>query len=266
MRDRAPHGVIFAAARSVWRSVAFGLLFCAICAGPAAADTSTELGLFTAVAAGTHVGQDNPQPVNGIVPAAAVELRQHVNNVWLHVEGVPTVTAAGTNSGPFGSSSARLSIVNTTLMFDLDRHRRYHIGAGMQLVNLQNFNGNNGDTNYARVTAAIYAAGATLPLPKNHFVELNVLVDPNVRTNLLAHTNAGVPEATKPEQGAEVDYAAAYGWRRGMLEYLVGLRGLSYHTRNNDAPGQLVDRNVGGGVTFEVRYLFGPKDRGNNGE
>ncbi|HXF35100.1 MAG TPA: hypothetical protein VN603_11060, partial [Candidatus Acidoferrales bacterium] len=122
------------------------LLVFAASAGPAAADTSTEVGIFTAVAAGTHVGQDNPQPVNGIVPVAALEFRQHVNNVWLHLEGVPTVTAAGTNNGPFGSSSATLSIVNATLMFDLDRHRRYHAGAGMQLVNLRNFNGNNGDT------------------------------------------------------------------------------------------------------------------------
>jgi hypothetical protein len=59
---------------------------------------------------------------------------------------------------------------------------------------------------------------------------------------------------SKPELGAEVDYSAAYGWRsaRGR-ELLLGFRGLSYHTRNA-ANGQLVDRNVGAGLTLEVRF------------
>jgi hypothetical protein len=226
------------------------------CAAPAAADDTTEVGIFTAVATGTHVGAENPQPVSGIIPAAAIELTQHFNAVRLHLEGIPTVTAVGNNNGPFGNSSATLDVLNTTVMVDLDPHHRYRVGAGMQLINLSNFNGNNGDTNYARATAAIYAAGATLPLPNEHFVELNLMVDPNVRANLIAFTIAGASEPVKPEQGAEVDYAAAYGWKRNRLEYLVGLRGLSYHTRNTN-DGSLVDRNVGGGVTFEVRYLIG---------
>jgi len=248
--------------RSPGHAALITLLLCAWCAAPAAADTLTEVGVFTAVAAGTHVGQDNPQAVNGVVPVAAIEFRQHVNNVWLQVEGIPfPVTVGGTNNGAFGSSSARLSLLNGTLMVDLDPHRRYHLGIGMQLVNLSNFNGSNGDTNFARETTPIYRAGATLPLPNKHFVELNLMIDPNVRANLIAFTNAGVPEPTKPEQGAEVDYSAAYGWQRGMIQYLIGLRGLSYHTRNNSTPGQLVDSNVGGGATFEVRFLFGPKER-----
>jgi hypothetical protein len=36
----------------------------------------------------------------------------------------------------------------------------------------------------------------------------------------------------------------------------VGFRGLSYHTRNT-ITDELVDRNTGGGVTFEARFLFG---------
>ncbi len=145
-------------------------------------------------------------------------------------------------------------------MFDLDPHRRYHIGAGEQLVNLSNFNGSNGQRNYSRVTSPIYAAGATLPLPNEHFVELNLMVDPNVRANLLVVDNTGIAQPSLPEQGAEVDYSASYGWRRGFIEYLVGLRGLSYHTKNVNTGG-LVDRNVGGGATFEVRFLFGPKEK-----
>jgi hypothetical protein len=238
------------------RSIAAALLLCAACAAPAWADTTTEAGLFTAIATGTHVGADNPQPVTGVIPAAAIELTQHFNSVRLHLEGIPTVTASGTNNGPFGNSSATLDLLNTTVLVDLDPNHRFRVGGGMQLINLSNINGNNGDRNYARATAAIYAAGATLPLPNGHFIDVNVNVDPNVRANLIAFTFLGVSEPVKPEQGAEVDYAAAYGWKRGRLEYLVGLRGVSYHTRNNN-DGSLVDRNVGGGATFETRYLIG---------
>jgi hypothetical protein len=245
-------------AKAAGRLVIAAVLLCS-CAVPAIADTRTEVGIFTAVAGGTHVGADNP-PVSGLFPIAALDVRQHVNGVWLQFEGIPPITVSGANNGAFGSSSAHLSVVNGTVNVDLDRHRRYHLGAGFQLVNLSNFNGENGDRNYARETTPIYRVGATLPLPHLQFVELNLMVDPNVRATLYAVTNTGVPEPTKPEQGAEVDYSAAYGWRRGMIEYLVGLRGLSYHTRNNDRPGELVDRNVGGGVTFEARFLFGPKE------
>src|SRR5579875_1129056 len=209
-------------AKAAGRLVIAAVLLCS-CAVPAIADTRTEVGIFTAVAGGTHVGADNP-PVSGLFPIAALDVRQHVNGVWLQFEGIPPITVSGANNGAFGSSSAHLSVVNGTVNVDVDRHRRYHLGAGFQ------------------------------------FVELNLMVDPNVRATLYAVTNTGVPEPTKPEQGAEVDYSAAYGWRRGMIEYLVGLRGLSYHTRNNDRPGELVDRNVGGGVTFEARFLFGPKE------
>jgi hypothetical protein len=103
-----------------------------------------------------------------------------------------------------------------------------------------------------------------LPLPREHFVEANLMVDPNLRGLLLVYNylgqaatnDFGLPSANKPEAGAEVDYSAAYGWRRGRIEYLIGGRGLSYHTRNTSL-GQLVDRNVGGGATFEVRFLLG---------
>lgn len=255
-RTHRPEAAIAARARS---HLVLALALCWAVAAPAAADTSTEAGVFTALAAGTHVSNAT-QPVTGVVPAAAIEFRQHVDNVWLHLEGVPTVTATGTNaSGPFGSSSATLSILNSTIMVDLDPHRRFHVGAGMQVVNLSNVDGTTGQRNFSRETTPIYAAGATLPLPNRHVVELNVMVDPNVRANLLVVDATGAPLPTRPEQGAEVDYSAAYGWRRGIIEYLVGLRGLSYHTRDTNT-GALVDRNVGGGATFEVRFHFGPKD------
>jgi hypothetical protein len=222
---------------------------------PAWADDRTEVGLLTALVAGTHVGSDNPAPVSGVIPGAALEVTQHADRFRLHLEGIPTVAATGSNRGPFGSSSASLDLLNATALVDLDPNARFRVGAGFQLVNLTNKNGNNGDRNDVRIASPIYAAGADLPLPKAHFVELNLMVDPNLRGVLDVFNDIGEARPNKPEHGAEVDYSAAYGWRRGNVEYLLGGRGLSYHTRNTDN-GELVDRNVGGGATFEVRFLL----------
>lgn len=224
-------------------------------ASAARADDGTEVGLFTALVAGTHVGSDNPTPVSGVIPGAALEVTQHLDRFRLHLEGIPTVGATGTNRGEFGSSSASLDLLNATALVDLDRNARFRVGAGFQLVNLTNKNGNNGDRNDVRIASPIYAAAADLPLARAHFVELNLMVDPNLRGVLDVFNDLGQSRPNKPEQGAEVDYSAAYGWRRGNVEYLVGGRGLDYHTRNTDN-GELVDRNVGGGATFEVRFLL----------
>jgi hypothetical protein len=251
--------------RRTLAAFAFALVFLRAGA-PALADsnTQTDLGVLTAIVAGSHVGSENPVPVSGVVPGALLEITQHVDRVRLHLEGLPTIAVTGSNNGAFGHSSASLSLLNSTIMVDIDPKRRFRLGGGFQLVNLTNKNGSNGDVNRVRIASPIFAAGATLPLPKGHFVEMNVNVDPNLRGILLVYNylgqaqtnNFGLPTANKPEIGAEVDYAAAYGWRHHDVEYLLGFRGLSYHTRDASI-GDLVDRNVGGGVTFEVRFLLG---------
>jgi hypothetical protein len=149
-----------------------------------------------------------------------------------------------------------LDLLNTTILVDVDPNHRFRIGGGYQLINLTSSNGNNGDRDLVRIASPIYAAGSTLPLPKDHFVELNLMVDPDLRGTLLVFNYLGQAHTNKPEQGAEVDYSAAYGWRRKNVEYLLGARALSYHTRNTIL-GELVDRNVGGGATFEIRFLIG---------
>jgi hypothetical protein len=227
------------------------LLFLALMT--AAAGAETQIGFVGAIVTGTHVGEDNPTPVSGVVPGALLEITQKWNGLRIHFEGIPQVGANGTNNGQFGRSAASLSILNATALVDLDKNHRVRAGAGIQMINLHNFNGNNGDTNYARATSGRYEIASTLPLARDRFVELSSAVLPNVRANLGAYTIGNVPEANKPELGAEVDYSAGYGWKRGGTVYVVGLRGLSYHTRNG-LNGALVDRNVGGGVTFEVRY------------
>lgn len=222
----------------------------------ARADSSTELGIFAAVVAGQHVGSDNPIPVNGIVPGGALELEQRVDRIRLHLEGIPTVSAAGSATGPFGRSSASLDLLNSTVLVDVDRNRRVSVGAGFQVINLASSNGTNGDINQARVTSPIYALAARFPIANDRAVETTVMVDPNVRGLLHVFTYAGVYVMDKPEIGAEIDYAAAYRWQRGRFVYRAGVRGLSYHTRNANG-GELVDRNVGGGVSFDVRYRLG---------
>ncbi len=238
------------------RAALFASAFFAASFRPACADTSTDVGAFAAVLAGEHVGFANPVPDSGVIPGAALEVTQHFDRVRIHLEGIPTVAATGSSSGYFGTSSASLSLLNSTVMVDVDRHRFFRIGAGYQLINLTNKNGDNGDRNDVRIASPIYAAACTLPVRANHFVEAQLLLEPNLRGNLLVFDHFGVSHPSEPEQGAEVDYSASYGVNAKRATYLVGVRGLSYHTKNVNTGG-LVDRNIGGGVTLEARFHFG---------
>ncbi|HEY1728469.1 MAG TPA: hypothetical protein VGG22_08870 [Candidatus Baltobacteraceae bacterium] len=233
------------------------LIFLVLATAPAFADSETDVGVLAAAAYGQHVGAGNPTPVNGVAPAALLEVTQYINNIQLHVEGIPAITATGVGAGgPFGRSSATISLLDALLMVNVDPNRRFRLGTGVQFINLRNFNGNDGSTNSAHLANVIYAAGSTLPLSNHHFLELTTYVLPNVRTNLAVFNAAGMAQPSEPEQGAEVYYNAAYGWTRGRSTMLLGLAGLNYHTRNTNN-GSLVDRNVGGAVTLEYRYRFG---------
>lgn len=221
----------------------------------ALADSSTDVGALAGIAAGQHVSTDQPT-TNGVAPAALLEFTQNVDAFHLHLEGFPSITASGINSGPFGHSSATISLLDAILTADVAPHSLFRVGGGVQMINLSNFNANDGSTNSAHLSVPLFAAGSTLPLPRAHFAELTLYVLPNVRTNLSVFNNAGVAQPTIPEEGAEVYYSAAYGWRRGRISYLLGLSALNYHTRNTST-GELVDKNVGGALTFEFRYRFG---------
>ena len=222
-------------------------------ASPALADSSTDVGLFAAVVSGTHVGFANPEPVSGVVPGAALEFTERVDRIRLHLEGIPTVAATGSGTGAFGSSSASLTLLNSTLMVDLDAHHIVRVGAGYQLIDLTNKNGNNGDRNDVRIASPIYAVAADVPLRPRHFVEAQLLLEPNLSGNLLVFHDTGMSGPNEPERGAEVDYSASYGIDARHVTYLVGFRGLSYHTKNAET-GALVDRNTGAGVTIEARF------------
>ncbi len=246
------------ALRSCAAPVAFALaVFGCAPANASAQGTFTDVGLFTAIVAGSHVGSDNPIPVTGVVPGAALEIVQHVDRFSLALEGIPTVAASAGTLGPFGRSSASLSLLNATANVDLGAARRYRAGLGFQLVNLSNHNGSNGDRNTVRITSPIYAVGTSVPAARG-FVDVDVNVDPNLSGILHIFNNAGIAQIPKPERGAEIDYRAAYRWRGGAVTYRAGVRGLCYHTRNTDN-GELVDRNVGSGVSFDARFRLGAR-------
>jgi len=232
---------------------------CALGITPALADSSTDVGALVGVAAGQHISTGQPA-TNGIAPAALLEFTERVDGFRLHLEGFPSITASGISSGPFGHSSATISLLDAILEADVLPKSLLRVGGGVQMINLSNFNANDGSTNSTHLSVPIFAIGSTLPLLRDHFAELTLYTLPNVRANLNVFNNAGVAQPTIPEQGAEVYYSAAYGWRHGAMSYLLGLSGLSYHTRNTN-DGSLVDRNAGGALTFELRYRFGSMSR-----
>jgi hypothetical protein len=227
------------------------LALLALCAAPARAET--DVGALAALLAGTHVGADNPS-VSGVGGGALLELTQKWDRFRIHLEGIPHVSVSGTApTNGFGKSVASLSILNATAMVDLDAHQRVRAGAGFQLVNLSNFNGNNGDTNYARVASPRFEIDSELPMAGRHFFALGFAVMPNVQGVLHAITIQNVPEIDRPEHGSEVDYSFGYGWHAGSSTYILGVRGINYKTRNINT-GELVDSNVGAGLTFEARF------------
>ncbi len=221
---------------------------------PAAAET--DIGVLAALLAGTHVGSDNPAPVSGFIPGALLEASQIWPRARIHLEGFPQIGAAASSAGVAGTSSAALSLLSAEAQVDLDQRHRFRLGAGFQVINLSNFNGNNGDRNYARVTSPLFTAIADLPAGRGRSVEMSLTGAPNVRGSLLVFAADGTSRPPKPEQGGEVDYSVAYAWHFPGATYLLGFRGLSYHTRNTDS-GELVDSNVGAGLTFEARFRFG---------
>ncbi len=228
----------------------------AFCAANAPARAETDLGVEAAVLAGTHVGADNPQPVSGVVPGALLEASQIFPRWRIHLEGFPQVNLSAPSAGSLGTSNASLSLLNAEVQVDLDPHHRFRLGAGYQVVNLSNYNGNNGDRDQSRVTSPLFTGVADLPAGAGRSVELTLTAAPNVQGILHIFQSDGVPRTAKPEQGAEIDYGASYAWHYPGATYLLGFRGLSYHTRNT-ANGELVDRNVGAGLTFEARFRFG---------
>ena len=238
------------------RAIACAAIALAATTTSARADSSTDLGVFTAIFGGTHVGFANPVPVSGVVPGAALELRSASIACVCTSKAFRPSRRPAPGSGSFGTSSASLSLLNSTVMVDLDAHRYFRVGAGYQLVNLTNKNGDNGDRNDVRIASPTFAFASTLPLATNHFVETQVLLDPNLRGNLLVFDYLGHGHPSEPEEGAEVDYGAAYGIAARHVTYLIGARALSYHTKNVRT-GALVDRNTGAGATFEARFHLG---------
>jgi hypothetical protein len=220
------------------------------------ADTYTEIGSLGALGFGQHVGESNPVAVNGIAPAALPQLTQYFDRFRFQLQAIPTITATGDGGGPYGRSSARLSLVNALLMANIDPYHHFRVGTGVQVINLSNFNASNGQNNYSHIAAQMFSAGSTWRLPKQRFLDFNLYVVPNVRANLLVKDPNGAFEPNEPEAGAEMFYSAAYGWTRGNFTYLAGIAGLSYHTRDLNN-GSLVDRNVGAGPMFEMRYRIG---------
>lgn len=234
--------------------IALAILAASICLpSPARAETSGEIGAFVGALAGLHRGSLAGSEIHGLAPGLALEATMRLHTLSLHLEGIPTLTATAGSRGPYGSTQASLALLNTTLVSDIGRERRVHLGFGFQVVNLTNRNGVTGETDAVRVTSPIYTAGLSLPI--NHgFLDLDIAGDPNVRGIL--HTTVNGKNQPVPEQGAEVDYLTSYRWTHGRTIYRAGIRGLSYHTRNTDI-GSLVDKNIGLGLTFDARLRLG---------
>jgi hypothetical protein len=225
---------------------------------PVPASAETDVGVVGAVLAGTHAGADNPQPVSAVGAAGLLEVSQIWPRWRIHLEGIPQINVSASSAGTLGTSTASLSLLNAEAQVDLDRHHFFRLGAGVQVVNLSNFNGNNGDINQSRITTPLFTAVANLPAGHRRSVEATLTVGPNVQGILHVFSSSGASRTPKPEQGAEVDYGAAYAWNYPGATYLLGFRGLSYHTKNTNN-GELVDSNVGGAITLEARFRFGRK-------
>jgi len=188
----------------------------------------------------------------GAAPVAALELTERFEHVRFHLEGLPRIAGSVGDPQFFGRSWIAGGFLNATALIDLDARGRIRAGAGFQVINAERYVGSTAQTLAFRATSARYEVAATLPVAKGRFVELSFAALPNVRAVVHARDSFGSVFPDRTGAGAEVDYSAGYGWRGGVVRYVAGVRGVSYHTLNAGF-GSPVDRLGAVAATFEVR-------------
>jgi hypothetical protein len=230
-------------------AVTFALLALLV-ASPAIADT--QVGLQGLVLAGTHGAPSGSY--SGVGEGALLELDQTWPSVQLHLEGIPNIATA-TVKTQGGSVTATIGLFTASARFRLDRNSRYWAGIGDEVLNQQTPFVGLGIVDASRLAGTRFELDGRFPISQSRFIETDFGAIPRLSgnaTQLTVFANGLSSVLSGAETASMIDLGAAYGIRAGRIEYLYGLRAINFAAKFED--GREADRNVGVGLTAEIRY------------
>jgi hypothetical protein len=230
--------------------IALGAAACIALVSPALADT--QAGIQAVVISGTHY-----QPkgnVSGTGLGGFITLDERWPAVQVHLEGFPSVATATvqTTTGPV---HAALGLFAATARFRMDRLGRFWFGAGTEVLAQQTPQAGLSKIDTSRLAGSRFEFVGSFPAGTNRFVETQIAVMPHISGVVYETRTAPISLAYSvkaPETASMIDLSAAYGIRRGGVDYLFGVRAINFAAKFSD--GREADRNVGAGLSAEIRF------------
>jgi hypothetical protein len=225
-----------------------------VCMPAAPARCDTRVGLQGIILSGSHI--EPKGTVRGTGGGMFFRVDQRWPAVQLHLEGIPSVAIARIDTG-FGPVTANIGMFAATARFRALRDGRLWVGAGTEVIAQQTPLVGLSKVDNSRLSGSRFEIVGRVPVATHRFIEGQIAAMPHL-SGLLHQTTtlSGGFQYTVvgPETASLMDVAAAYGITHGKTEYLFGVRAINFAAKFAD--GREADRNVGGGVTAEVRFTL----------
>jgi hypothetical protein len=225
------------------------LLTCLALARPAFADT--RIGIQLVALSGTHF--ESKENVSGNGFGGFIHIDQRWPSLQIHIEGIPSVGTALVDTGT-GPVRASVGLFDATARIRADRAGRIWLGVGTEILAQRTPQAGVSKIDASRLAGSRYEIVGELPTSGGRFVETQFAVMPHL-AGMVYETKTAPLAARYSVSGAETatmtDLSAAYGIRRGRVDYLVGGRTINFAAKFVD--GREADRNVGGGLFVEIR-------------
>lgn len=225
-----------------------------VCMSAAPVRCDTQVGLQAMILSGSHI-----EP-KGTVKGTGAGMFFRVDQRWpalqVHVEGIPSVATARVDTG-FGPVTANIGMFAATARFRAVQDGRLWVGVGTEVIAQQTPLVGLSKVDNSRLAGSRFELVGHVPMDSNHFFEGQIAAMPHM--NGLLHQTTTLSDGFRftvvgPETASLMDFALAYGIAHDKTEYLFGVRAINFAAKFAD--GREADRNVGGGVTAEVRFTL----------
>ena len=226
---------------------------------PSPVRARTDVGVSLLYLSGTHYESHSSVYEQFVAPL--LKLDTGGSRVEFAAEGIPAlgITSSG-SSATFGTATTSLGFGDATLRYAVDAHGRYWLGAGTIIIDQQTtFTQATSTSPYltesSRVSGARYEGRLRFPVSRDAVI-LDFAGSPNLwGTYFAGSCNHCYPaEFSTPEHGSMTDASAMFEIPRGRSIWDFGVRFINYSATFTHY-NILADRNTGGGVEVEYRYL-----------
>lgn len=214
----------------------------------------TQVGLEGIVLSGTHY--EPKSDVSGTGGGLFIQIDQRWPAVELHLEGIPSVATAKVDSA-FGPVTASIGMFAATARFRVDRPGRFWAGIGTEVLAQQTPLQGLSRVDASRLAGSRFEIVGRFPLSRNHEIETMVGAMPHLSG--IVYETVTFPNQSQlvlfsPETASMMDLSVAYGIRHNRSEFLVGVRAINFAAKFPS--GREADRNVGAGITAQVRFTL----------